>query len=203
MNKRIILLFLLIGLFHRYGISQHSITPGVGFDEIQMEMEISELIKIIGQPTSVRSRKQEKKRWKRNGYKTKRTFTFDLKFDSVYVFEKENKYAIWKAFVKDDRAILYNLSSYIFDTLITQEINVLDSVGFYDSVSRLSEIIGSDYYTKVDKNQNVEYIYFEKGIRFVANDSLLRNIYLFKPKIARRGLLKKLRLHRSEPKYIE
>ena len=197
MMKRFALVLILLGILVGFkGYSQKTITPGKGFKEIQLGMTIDKMLKIIGNPTSVISRKEEEKKWGKSGYIVGHEFPFQLKFDSVYTFENANDYALWKVYAKNNSVVYFNISSYIFDTLITEKLNVLDTIFLYRDSSEFIKKLGDNFYTKTDNHRNTEYFYLEKGIYFIVKDSVLRNICLFEPfKAARiKHVFRKLKL---------
>ena len=198
--KRFTLIIILFTILVNYkGHSQHAITPGLGFKEIQLGMTIDKILKILGKPASVISVKEEKKKWKHSGYNPKEEFPFLVKFDSAYTFENVNDYAIWKVYAKNNSVVYLNVSSYIFDTLITKHINVLDTIYLYGDSTRFLKKLGNNFYTKADKHQNTEYVYLQQGISFIMKDSQVRNIFLFEKLKANRVkyFVRKLKLHKK------
>ncbi len=181
-------------LYCTVSYSQHTITPGVGFDNIQLNMSIDDLVKKIGEPEAILSREEEKEKWEETGYNTKESFPFMFKFDEVYVFRNQNEFAIWKVHVRKNKVVYFNLSSYNHPKEVTEDINVSDNIHFYDNLPTIVAHFGDDYYLVVDKSQNNQYYFLEDGIRFIVNDSELRTISVFTPpkKCKQRRILKKL-----------
>ncbi len=196
MKRYILILNLLIILFCFKAYTQNTLTPGEGFVDVHIGMNIDNLIEIIGKPLTIITKNEEKEKWESVGYNVSKHFSFCLKFDKVYIFENENKYAIWKVFVKKGKVVYINFSSYIYNQSITENINVSSNFSFYDNLKKVIESLGNKYNIIAEFENNTEYLFLDKGISFIINESEIRNILLFKPikRKKKKKIIKKLNI---------
>lgn len=165
--------------FYFSGFAQYDITPGKGFSDIKLKMHIDDIISVIGQPKSMDSFEEEKALWENFGYDAEKGLPFYIGFDEVYKFDN-NKYAIWKVYVKKNKAVYIVLSSYGIEERILEKISVLNSIKFFDNLSKITSVMGDEYYTKIDEGGNESFFFLNKGIEFIMDDGELRNVYFFK-----------------------
>lgn len=161
--------------------SQNNLTPGIGYDSVYIGMELSELTKYIGEPTEAESREVEKKWFNGFGIDTMKSLIFILKWDSVYEFENNNTYGIWKAYAQSDSVVAFNLSGYVFDTTITNYITISSDIKFNDSIEKVKKNSKIKFIENKTREYELELLSLESGTRYIFDEGILRNILVFKP----------------------
>lgn len=169
-------------LFSINAQAQKTIKPGKGFDGIKIGMKINDVINKIGKPKYTASRAEEKDLFKGSGYIIEKSFTFFLKFDSIYIFENDNDYAIWKIYTRKNKIVHINVSSYTYKASIYEKVTIQGDINFYDDKDKIEQVLGKEYQSYTNMSDDLEMIYFSKGLRIILNsDKVARNFYFFKP----------------------
>lgn len=178
---RSITAFLFLFLFCSAVKAQYDVTPGVGIDKALLGMPVKEITSIIGEPSKVIGYGQERTDWINFGYDvTKRKLVFDIPFDHVYIFnDAKNIYSIWKIYTRNDTAVIFNLSSYQSQKEFTNKITISNELRFYDDSMAVKKVMGDEFVWYVDEAKNNHVIYKDKGIFFIVNNNMLRNVFLF------------------------
>ena len=186
--RKSVLLLLCLGLFGFSATAQYNIIPGKGFDDVKIKMHIDDMVKVLGSPEEIVSFEDEKESWENGGYDIQKSLPFYIGFDEVYMFG-DNKYAIWKVYVKKKKAVYVNLSSYLHDEDITDKISLNNDVHFYDNLNKVVSVLGGKYHYKVDEGENTLIFFLEQGIELIINEQELRNICFFKPMKAKKAVI--------------
>ena len=174
-------IFLIIGivLICACGHTQTNITTPYGFPKIRVNMTTSELIQEMGQPKEIRYYKDEKKVWVDGGYDISKSIAYLIGFDSVMIYDYQNKYCLWKAYVKDDQVIYMNLVSRFVLEKFTSQVTVHHKIRFGDSIEKVEAVLGKNFYP--DRNIGyTDYLYHDLGIRFTFKQNKMTNIYLYR-----------------------
>ncbi len=185
---------LLYFIFANTIIAQKNIKAGIGFDDIYIGTTIQDATKILGEPTLISSRKDEKIHWATFGYDLKKSLVFSLKFDQVYLFEEYNEYMIWKIYTKKGKIVNMNISSFVHSKENKKRITVLDKNYFFSPPAFLKDFKGDNPLIHKDYFGYLEFIYFKEGIQLIFDNNKLSNVFIFKPmkKKKRQKLRKKL-----------
>jgi hypothetical protein len=173
-------LFSLISLFVvLYSFAQTNIETPNGFDKIHVNMSADALVKEMGPPTEVRDFKDEEKIWVDGGYHTDRSMAFVIGFDEVYIFDYNNKYCLWKAYVKNNQVIYMNLVTRFTREEFRKNITVRNKLHFHDSIEKVEQEMGKNFFP--DRGFGyTDYLYHDLGIRFTFKQNRMVNIYLYR-----------------------
>lgn len=177
--------------------AQMNITTPNGFSDLYVEMSTAELLRVMGQPEKIKTFESEERLWKVGGYETERSIVFVHGFDKVYQFEQNNKYCLWKAYIKDDKVIYMNLTTQYVDDYYKSRVTVNGKIHFGDRPSKVREVLGTKYYKDMDWKY-IDYLYHDMGIRFTFRQSRITNIYLYRPFDNRADLMRMIRHYKSE-----
>ena len=142
-------------------------------------MTTSQLIKEMGAPKKIVSYSEEKKVWLDGDYDLDKALVYHIGFDQVYVYDYQNKYCLWKAYIKDDRVIYMNLTSRFVQDLYLHKIKVRGQIGFGASISEIERLMGKNFFPDRAFSYT-DYLYADLGIRFTFKQNHLTNIYLFR-----------------------
>ncbi|MEX1002995.1 MAG: hypothetical protein WDZ35_12830 [Crocinitomicaceae bacterium] len=170
--------YLLIFSFHGI-IAQTNIETPYGFPNLYVNMPTSKLLAEMGQPTEVRSFESEKKVWVDGGYDISKSIAFLIGFDQVYLFDYQNKYCLWKAYVLNDQVIYMNLTSRYVREEFTKQLTIRNELHFHDSIAAFEKILGKNFFP--DRGFGyTDYLYHDLGIRFTFKQGVMTNIYLYR-----------------------
>jgi hypothetical protein len=159
-----------------------TILPKKGFTDLSFPLGKKKLVQALGDPTDSTTRAAEAKSWRSSGYNPDGELAFLLGFDKVYVFA-DNERCIWKAYMKQGKAVYINCARYGIDSIVANEISIMGQLHFYDSIEKMKEVLGEDYVPL--KNNTRDYIYLEKGIYIIIDDGTVGNIIPFVPPAAK------------------
>ncbi len=176
---RYLALLSLISIHHYFVFCQSNIETPFGFDRIKIEMTTAELVKEMGPPEKIVSYEEEKKVWLDADYDLDKALVYHIGFDQVYVFDYQNDYCLWKAYIKDDRVIYMNLTSRFVRDLHLDKVSVRNQFGFGTSASKVEEVLGKNFFPDRAFSYT-DYLYADLGIRFTFKQNHLTNIYLFR-----------------------
>jgi hypothetical protein len=160
----------------------YNIVAKKGFRDMPFPLSKNKLFKMIGEPTDSVSRASERKKWISSGYNPDGELAFLLGFDKVYVFENNDR-AIWKAYMKQGKAVYLNCARYGIDSAVAEQITVMNRLHFYDSFEKMKEVLGDNYVPL--KNSTRDYVYLELGIYIIIDDGQVGNIIPFTPPAAK------------------
>lgn len=142
-------------------------------------MNTSQLVAEMGNPDKIVSFEAEKKVWVDGEFNIEESIIFLHGFDQVYLFNKNNKYCLWKAYIKDDKVIYMNLTSRFVDENYVQGVTVRNSIHFGDKIDKVVNVLGKNFYP--DRQWTyTDYLYHDLGIRFTFKQSRITNIYLYR-----------------------
>jgi hypothetical protein len=182
-------LLLIILLSPALSFSQMNIETPLGFEKIHVNMSTAALTAEMGSPKEIRSFRDEEKLWLDGGYNTEQSMAFVIGFDYVYIFDYQNKYCLWKAYIKDDQVIYMNLSSRYTEAKFVEAVTVRNKIHFHDSIDEIEGVLGENFFP--DRNFGyTDYLYHDLGIRFTFKQNRMTNIYLFRPLNNRADLLR-------------
>lgn len=160
-------------------LSQVNIDTPLGFKNLYIEMSTSELVEEMGEPKDIIAFEDEKKVWVDGKFDLNKAIVFHLGFDIVYVFDYQNKYCLWKAYIKDDKVVYMNLVSRFVREEFKSELTVKGLLHFHDKASDFEEIMGKNFFP--DRGFGyTDYLYHDLGIRFTFKQEKMTNIYLVK-----------------------
>ena len=176
-------------------IGQANIETPFGFPKLHIEMTTEELTKEMGEPIEIKSFNDENKVWIDGGYDTKKAVVYAIGFDQVYVYEYQNKYCLWKAYIKENKIIYMNLSGrYVMDKY-KKFVTVRNQINYGDSAEKVEAVLGKNFFPDQDIGYT-DYLYPDLGIRFTFAQNKISNIYLFRPFSNRADLFKLTRYYR-------
>ena len=153
-------------------------------------MSVDDLLKEMGEPNEIKSFQQEKNIWVGGGYNLDQAIVFLIGFDKVYLFDYQNKYCLWKAYVKDGKVIYMNLVSRFVRDEFKYAVTVKDQLHFQDPISDFVRVLGKNFYPDRAFSYT-DYLFHEQGVRFTFKQGKMTNIYLFR-RIKNRADLYKL-----------
>ena len=159
--------------------SQVNVVPPYGFKDLRVDMTSGDLIALMGQPKRVVSFEDEKKVWVDGNFSLDKAIVFHIGFDEVYEFDYQNKYCLWKAYIKDGKVIYMNLVSRFVVDEIKSKLTVMDQIHFQDSEADVVKILGKNFFPDRDFGYT-DYLYHDLGIRFTFKQDKMTNIYLFR-----------------------
>ena len=142
-------------------------------------MSTSQLIKEMGSPEKIVSYQEEEKVWLDADYELDKALVYHIGFDQVYIYDYQNKYCLWKAYIKDDRVIYMNLTSRFVRDLYIEKLKVRDAFGFGVSAQKVEKVLGKNFFPDRAFSYT-DYLYADLGIRFTFKQNHLSNIYLFR-----------------------
>lgn len=157
----------------------NNISTPWGFDKLKVEMTSSDLIKELGRPEKIVSYEQEEKVWLDGDYDLAKSLVYHIGFDEVYIYDYQNKYCLWKAYLKDDHVIYMNLTSRYVREIYTEKVMVRNKFGFGSSTSQVEKTLGENFFPDRAFSYT-DYLYADLGIRFTFKQNRLTNIYLFR-----------------------
>lgn len=172
-------LFLISLLIYLNSFSQSNIETPLGFDKVYVNMSVEDLVSELGQPEEIRSFKDEEKVWIDGGFHTDRSMAFVIGFDQVYIFDYNNKYCLWKAYVNKGKVIYMNLVTRFTREEFTENVTVRNRLHFHDSIEKVEKELGKNFFP--DRGFGyTDYLYHDLGIRFTFKQNRMVNIYLFR-----------------------
>lgn len=142
-------------------------------------MSTVDLVREMGTPESITSYEDEKALWLSLDYNLDLSMAFLLGFDQVYVFPQQNKYCLWKAYVKDGKVVYMNLTTQWVDEQYYGAIMVKGKFGFLASTKDVEKALGDNFYPD-RRFTYTDYLYHDLGIRFTFRGDKITNIYLFR-----------------------
>lgn len=160
--------------------AQKNIRPGFGYDQIHVGMQIEALKALIGEESKIISYDEEKANYEDSDYDYKTNLGFIIGFDQVYLFQNDNAYGVWKAYVLKNKIVYLNISSFTATVPIISEITIQDTLKFFDGVSQMETLFGKEYVKCIDPNGYTTYTYVNLGIRILFEGTKLRNVFIFK-----------------------
>ena len=179
---------ILISIAH-FTIAQVNIDTPYGFKNLHIEMSTSELVDEMGEPKKMVSFEDEKKVWVEGNFDLNKAIAFHIGFDKVYVFDYQNKYCLWKAYIKDDKVVYMNLVSRFVRNEFKSNVTVRGLLHFHDHVKEFEAVMGKNFFP--DRGLGyTDYLYHDLGIRFTFKQDKMTNIYLFRRLTNRADLLK-------------
>lgn len=176
--KPILLLFICLSIFTSF--SQKNIIAGEGYGQVKIGMSIDELKELIGVETAIISYEDEKASYIDSEYDPLTNLGFLIGFDNVYLFQNDNAFAVWKVYVKKNKVVYMNISSYTATLPIISELTIQDSLKFFQGTKEMEASFGTDYVKCVDPNGYITFTYVQQGIRFLYEGTKLRNVFIFK-----------------------
>lgn len=142
-------------------------------------MTTSELVQEMGQPEKIVSYQEEEKVWLDADYNLDKALVYHIGFDEVYIFDYQNKYCLWKAYIKDDKVIYMNLTSRFVRDNYINKVKVRNEFGFGAKISTVVTSMGKNFFPDRAFSYT-DYLYADLGIRFTFKQNHLTNIYLFR-----------------------
>ena len=171
-----------------------TIIPPFGFKDLHVNMTTAELVEEMGQPKKIVSFEDEKKVWVDGGFPLEKAIVFHIGFQEVYVYDYQNKYCLWKAYIKDDQVIYMNLvSRYVWDQY-KSKVSILGKLYFQDPTEKFEQVLGKNFFPDRDFGYT-DYLYHDLGIRFTFKQDKMTNIYLFRRLSNRADLLKLIKYY--------
>ncbi|MFT4602528.1 MAG: hypothetical protein ACI857_002714 [Arenicella sp.] len=160
-------------------LAQMNMQTPVGFDEIYIEMNTKDLVAEMGTPKEIRSYKDEKKVWTDGDHDLSKAVVFLIGFDQVYIFDYQNKYCLWKAYVKDGKVIYINFSSTYLQDKYKNNLTVNGKIKYGDSIEKIVSVLGENFFP--DRGFGyTDYLFNDLGIRFTFHQNKMTHIYLYR-----------------------
>src|SRR5690606_2935593 len=132
---------------------------------------------------------EEKKVWVDGNHSLNKAIVFHIGFDEVYLFNYQNKYCLWKAYLKDDKVVYMNLVSRFVNDEFKTKLTVAEQLHFNDHIEAFEKVLGKNFFPDREFGY-ADYLYHDLGIRFTFKQGKMTNIYLFRPLSNRADLLK-------------
>lgn len=177
MNKRLLITTVLLFII-TVCVNAQNLTPGIGFKDIFIGISLNDAEKFLGKPNSVVDFESEKMDWQKSDIDIKKEIAFIIGFDSVYSYN-ENKYAIWKVFYKNNKAVFFIISSYLSSELSIKNISVNSTLFFNDSISKALDMLGKNSFIIPDIENTNYYLFPEQGITLYVEDELIKVLYIY------------------------
>jgi hypothetical protein len=117
---------------------------------------------VLGEAERVLSREEEKKAWEAFGYHTAREIPFFLGFDEVWEYSPRSNRSllpVWKVYLKAGRAVLINLSSYVYP-----EARGSLSPDFGSTRQEIERALGSGSFSYTDAGGTQNLCYHRRGL---------------------------------------
>ncbi|MBD3637627.1 MAG: hypothetical protein HUJ25_09760 [Crocinitomicaceae bacterium] len=161
------------------GYGQTNIKTPFGFKKLYIEMSSDDLEDEMGKPQEIRSFEDEKKVWVNGGFDLKKAIVYHIGFDQVYIYDYQNKYCLWKAYIKEGKVVYMNLTGRWVKDEYVNNVTIRNELHFYDRIEKFEEVLGKNFFP--DRNFGyTDYLYHDLGIRFTFKQSKMTNIYLFR-----------------------
>lgn len=142
-------------------------------------MTTEELVAEMGEPIEIRSFKDEKQVWIDGDFNTEKHIVYHIGYDNVYIFDYQNKYCLWKAYIKDNKVIYINLSSRYTEKIYTDNVTIRNTLHYHCSIENVERVLGKDFFP--DRHISfTDYFYAELGIRLTFIQGKMTNIYMFR-----------------------
>jgi len=165
----------------------YTIEPGIGINDIKIGMGYKDFTGILGIPYEHRTYAKEKKTLKKADIDVMALIQYKIGFDYVLVYYKKNNkspYPIYKAYFKDEKLVLINLSSYVYELAdCKKNFKLPTGLTFGASDGLVTNEYGQPDEKSIYLNDNLDYIYKKKGVSLIVNqkENALRVIEIFKP----------------------
>ncbi len=180
--RRITLLFsIFIFAFQQSIFSQDKfeIIPGKSVGAIKIGQNKDSVLKYVLAKYTEKTFLEEKKNFADSDLEVSPQFV--LGFDKVITFEDFPVYQVFKVYFKQDSLNYIMLTSYGFGSEKTIKKYKTDKkVGFNDDPKKVIKIYGEPEKI-VTLTDEIDYIYWSKGIEFVIEENKVTVIYIFKP----------------------
>lgn len=184
----LICLFTFAGFMHfTEDDTVYTIEPGSGLNDIKLGMGYKDFTGILGIPYEHRTYAKEKKTLKKADIDCMTLIQFKIGFDYVLLYYKKNNkspYPIYKAYFKEDKLVMLNISSYVYELAdCKKKFKLPGGLTFGASDGLITSEYGQPDEKSVYLNDNLDYIYKKKGISFIINqkENALRVVEVFKP----------------------
>ena len=156
------------------------IIPGKGIGNISIGKCKDSVLYIINSKYTEKTFKEEKESF----VNADLTYlpAFILGFDKVIVFDDFPIYQVYKAYFKQDSLNCIVLTSYGFNSdKAIAKYKTKNHIGFLSAKSKVIKAFGEPEKTVELKDNEIDFIYWSKGIEFVLEDDQVVVINIFKP----------------------
>jgi hypothetical protein len=158
---------------------QVNIETPFGFENLFIEMSTTQLIEEMGEPEKIISYEDEKKVWVDGDYSLEKSLIFHIGFDQVYVFDYQNKYCLWKAYIKNNKVVYMNITSRFVEEIYKTQLTIRGVLSFQNRIQEFVDVLGSNFFP--DRGFGyTDYLYHDLGIRFTFRQDRMTNVYLFR-----------------------
>lgn len=163
-----------------------TVIPGKQAGDIRIGARISSLYPVCGHEDTIIARKNEKDAWENGDYKTAKEFAFQLKWDSVHIFENaHNPYTIWKVYTRKSKVVMMNLAWYGAGDSARNLLKTEGNIGFKSPLDSILLYFGNPDFRQDNSNgrspERKDLHYIRKGISFIIETEGMINIFLYAP----------------------
>jgi hypothetical protein len=181
-----IFLFIITKVF-AFAQTETLIIPGIGIGEIKLGMTKNSIIKVMGMPIDSSNYQEHKTSLEKTGVNTDTYIHFTIGFDKVLDYDIDKtlkiKYPIYRFYLKNDTLVSLILSAFDVKKSKIKKYKTKEGIGFLSKEKKLISIMGNP--TAILNSSDFlifhDYIYFNKGVNFVAHKNKIYTIEIFNP----------------------